>query len=665
MRIQTVGWSLLAALLCSVSSVLAQPDTLWSRTVNFTAQTTLKGITELSDGSYAAVGTAGSGSSATIFVTRVNSSGETVWSHDYPLSDFTACEGTSVVETPDGLIRAAGSGGGGHAVILLDINLDGDLTTEHAYATMYNQMARGYGIAACPDGSMGIVGAGIPTWGASQDLWLVYLDSAGDTVWTHGFGDETIETGYGILARPGGGFAMCGLDRATDTGDDPWLLIVDSTGTEMFSQTYPSTGDQTCAGLTMSSMGHYFLTGFTFNEAHHRVGYVTKTAPNGAQIWQQTYSSGLADERFYGIAPRLDGGVVCVGLAALSIDTLHFWVTSINPDGSVLWSSQFGPNNGQLFGVTRLSTGGYVACGSLKRTGLSEGYLLRFVGQGGVRGTIRDARTLQPVTNVSVEALGTGFSIPVNAAGGYVMELSSGMYDLVVYGPCIATDTIRQVAVSSDSMHTVNFVTGVPNSVLERSSLNIMTRNRIAGHDSIKVRNTGYGNLQFSIDVHARRPATPWLSVSPASGLIAAGDSLELRVTVLTDTSGQGNYDYQGELVIHTNSCPDTAVHVPVMATVLDADQRPDYAEQYLLESAFPNPFNPTTVISYVVPRTAAVHLTVYDILGHEVRTLVNGEMGAGKHLAVFDGSGLASGVYIVKMASGEFSGTQKLLLMK
>ena len=79
----------------------------------------------------------------------------------------------------------------------------------------------------------------------------------------------------------------------------------------------------------------------------------------------------------------------------------------------------------------------------------------------------------------------------------------------------------------------------------------------------------------------------------------------------------------------------------------------------------YPNPFNPATVISYQIPVNTYVTLKVYDMLGREVKTLVNERQTAGTHLVTFDAGNLASGVYFYRMQAGSFVQTKKLILMK
>ena len=79
----------------------------------------------------------------------------------------------------------------------------------------------------------------------------------------------------------------------------------------------------------------------------------------------------------------------------------------------------------------------------------------------------------------------------------------------------------------------------------------------------------------------------------------------------------------------------------------------------------YPNPFNPITTIDYSIPKESFVTIKVYDMLGREVATLINEEKNAGEYSVKFNGSILASGVYLYRMKAGNFIQTKKMILMK
>jgi hypothetical protein len=86
---------------------------------------------------------------------------------------------------------------------------------------------------------------------------------------------------------------------------------------------------------------------------------------------------------------------------------------------------------------------------------------------------------------------------------------------------------------------------------------------------------------------------------------------------------------------------------------------------QFELNQNYPNPFNPSTVIAYSLPQASDVTLKVYDMLGREVRTLVDGFQEAGIHRAVFDSRNLSSGVYLYRVSAGAYHAARTMVLLK
>ena len=85
----------------------------------------------------------------------------------------------------------------------------------------------------------------------------------------------------------------------------------------------------------------------------------------------------------------------------------------------------------------------------------------------------------------------------------------------------------------------------------------------------------------------------------------------------------------------------------------------------YVLGQNFPNPFNPSTSIDFSVPEAGDITLSIYNVLGEEIATLFHGNVPAGTYSALWNPSGLPSGVYFYRLYSGSFSETRKLMLAK
>ena len=92
--------------------------------------------------------------------------------------------------------------------------------------------------------------------------------------------------------------------------------------------------------------------------------------------------------------------------------------------------------------------------------------------------------------------------------------------------------------------------------------------------------------------------------------------------------------------------------------------------EEYALHQNFPNPFNPNTTIVFEVPESGHIRLDVYDLLGRQVRTLINEDMPTGFKTIVWDslnerGIPVSAGIYLYLIQAGEYLQTKKMVLLK
>jgi len=97
---------------------------------------------------------------------------------------------------------------------------------------------------------------------------------------------------------------------------------------------------------------------------------------------------------------------------------------------------------------------------------------------------------------------------------------------------------------------------------------------------------------------------------------------------------------------------------------VIDDDLN-EYPSEFSLSQNYPNPFNPVTTISYKVPRSSAVNISIYNITGQLVTTLVNEQKNPGIYSIQWHSGGLTSGVYFYRLTTGEFSAVKKCIILK
>ena len=125
--------------------------------------------------------------------------------------------------------------------------------------------------------------------------------------------------------------------------------------------------------------------------------------------------------------------------------------------------------------------------------------------------------------------------------------------------------------------------------------------------------------------------------------------------------------------VIEMGRYGGTAEHTPsslMKPVVLQAEPASELPDAFAVGQNFPNPFNPETTITYALPQASDVRLVIYNALGQEVRTLINGVQPAGFHRIVWDsrdnmGRQVSSGIYLYRLVAGEFLDTRKMLILK
>jgi hypothetical protein len=142
-----------------------------------------------------------------------------------------------------------------------------------------------------------------------------------------------------------------------------------------------------------------------------------------------------------------------------------------------------------------------------------------------------------------------------------------------------------------------------------------------------------------------------WNVGNLASLTVWATDSFPFEKSSFFDGSGYALWENDGDpldRLFEENSTGETSL-----------------ADGFALFGVYPNPFNPSTVISYQLPEASSVTLVVYDISGRQIAELADGWRDAGVHEASFDASDLVSGVYIYQLEAGDFNASKKMMLIK
>ena len=161
-----------------------------------------------------------------------------------------------------------------------------------------------------------------------------------------------------------------------------------------------------------------------------------------------------------------------------------------------------------------------------------------------------------------------------------------------------------------------------------------------------------------------------WISFEPSSGIVAADGSTDITLTV--DASALSTGYYNAFIYVMSNDPDDGSVFIPLGLTVTGMGSQDEalLPKEFALHQNYPNPFNPTTSVRYDLPDNENVTIIIYDMLGRQVKQLVDSYQEAGFKSIIWNatndfGKPAANGVYLYKIQAGDFIQTKKMVLLK
>ena len=143
------------------------------------------------------------------------------------------------------------------------------------------------------------------------------------------------------------------------------------------------------------------------------------------------------------------------------------------------------------------------------------------------------------------------------------------------------------------------------------------------------------------------------------------GDTLITSLHVFADMVTNGTANVQVQVGTFRNPTLRTIIDFVATTLPVSVEDEKKSIREYYLQQNYPNPFNPSTKINFGLETPGNVEITVYNILGNKVATLLNGYKTAGNHSVTFDASKFSSGVYFYRIVTNNFVQTRKMILEK
>jgi hypothetical protein len=279
---------------------------------------------------------------------------------------------------------------------------------------------------------------------------------------------------------------------------------------------------------------------------------------------------------------------------------------------------------------------------------------------GDLQGIVRQFGTNQPIAGVRVGIQeGPEFTMTDNT-GFYDLPLDPGTYS-VNYSHQGNCDTTYEDILIEDNNVTVRNV--ILRSPAAQFSVTSISESTWPTHDAQAVfqitNNGGQCPLDFSIS-----DTSSWLSTNPVSGSVAPNQSRDITVNMSVQGLAPGN-DYQSALRIQHEATGSPYI-IPVTLSISESGDAPHgLPTEYALYQNYPNPFNATTQIRFDVPQESQVKVTLFNVMGQGVATVVNGRYEAGRHSVSYDATDLPTGMYLIKFEAGSYTSMKKMLLLK
>lgn len=469
------------------------------------------------------------------------------------------------------------------------------------------------------------------------------------TSWERIFGGTESDNGNSLQITSDGGFVIAGSTLASPDEDYPDMYIVktDGFGKVLWSKNYGGKFSEGATDIKQTGDGGYVVAGYTDSEgAGGTDATLTKLDANGNLTWSQNYG-GNQNDHFYSVLPTPDGGYIAVGsFISESGQNRDAYLVKVNGTGQETWSHTFGGSNGGETGYSVLLTsdGGYIFAGETTSFGAGgfDAYLVKTNSSGievwsKTYGGTEDDKVsyLQPTADGGYVMTGSTVSSGAGAKDVYLLKTdgSGNLQWSQAYGD-VHNDGGSSVKQTADGGY-----------VIVGSTVN-----RIAGNpqkqysDVYLVKTTSDGVLQ-------------WTKIF---GSLKSESGSEIQITA------DGGYAFIGSAGSFSkeNDIYFLKSNEQGMITSLNISSL-EVPESFSLFQNYPNPFNSQTTIRYQLPGEYAVTLNLFDISGRKIKTLVNQNQNAGVHTLLFDGDGIASGVYFYQLKAGSHVRVRKMIILE
>ena len=495
-----------------------------------------------------------------------------------------------------------------------------------------------------------------------------------------------------------GNVYVTGASYRSDTDDDYVTIKYTAEGAEAWVARYNGPGNSfdRAAALAVDGSGNVYVTGGSVSSDTYEDYATIKYTAEGTEAWVARYSGPENRRDFaWDLAVDGSGNVYVTGDSEGSGTDYDYATIKYNAAGTELWVARY---NGPANSLDRAAALAVDGSGNVYVTGGSVSWGTDF-DYATIKYTAAGTEAWVERYNGAGNSLDYALSLAVDGSGNvYVTGRSWGSgtgldYATIKYttegteawvarynGPANSDDDARALAV--DDLGNV-YVTGYSyGSGLDEDFATI--KYTAEGVEEWVARYNGPGNSPDYAEALALDSAG---NVYVTGGIEGSGTFLDYATIKYTAEgteawvaryNGPGNSrDYAVSLAVdgsgnvYVTGCSEGdnwSIYTTIkyeQRPVSVAERNRPLPQSYVLEQNYPNPFNAATTISFSLAAKSLVRLSVFDVLGTEVATLLSEELPAGKYAQPWNADDLPSGVYFYRLQAGSFVKTKKLILLK
>lgn len=591
------------------------------------------------------------------FTVKLDNNGNEVWFVTYNGPADGKDYGLDLVVDSDGSVYVTGNSKGNgtdYDICTIKYDLHGNEEWVRRYDGPAHYDDQGRFITLTDAGDIVVAGATVSS-GTDWDFFVGKYNADGDEIWTADYdgpaGKEDYIFDHGLVTDEYGNIyvtgASDGIDAPYGDGHDYCTIKYDSDGGEEWVVRYDgplNRFDRPSAGIAMDSDGNVLVSGYSdcgFSELN---ACTIKYDNDGNELWTAYYEGTGSPDWPYDIAVDEYGDVYITGITWLSFYDFESLTIKYDGDGNEIWV-----NRGDFSNTPSLTLDEYgmvYVCGDIQPP--DDARVVKYGPENGDTQWIADydgsEGSFDGLVSITTDDQGNIFACGICNMPKYRYSLhaypypqSAGDMLVVKYSHTVSVELLRFSATPRDERITLAWeVSATENENVEGFNL---YRREVTSRETKRVTNTD-GPAEGKFDDWTKINA---ILITGANPYLYADTNVEPGVT----------YEYRLEAVVN-----GTAETLGTTTATTGAGLPTSYA----LYQSRPNPASGIATIAFDLPEDTNVTLTVYDISGRKVTTVVDRALTAGEHEA--EVSGLAPGVYVYRLYAGDFSASKKMVVV-